>query len=122
MKPIKAVDVTIDGTGWQKELTGMPDDLQGPDVKTSEGRIAVARDVLEMIGRNLKATDLGEATITAAGISPSIYNEALAVAREPEQSARIATLTLLKTPGMAPESAFLLRGRNIIRILTFGRD
>jgi hypothetical protein len=122
LKPIKAVDVTIDRTGWQKELAGMPDEIQGPDVKTPEGRMAAAREVMEMIARNLKATDLGEPTITSAGISPSIYNEALAIAREPEQSARIATLTLLKTPGMAPESAFLLRGRSIIRILTFGRD
>jgi uncharacterized protein (DUF3084 family) len=75
-----------------------------------------------MIERNLKATATDGPTITDAGISPAIFSEAQAVAREPEQSARIATLTLVKAPGMNPESAFLLRGRNIIRILTFGRD
>jgi hypothetical protein len=40
---LKPQDVTIDRTGWQKELAGMPDGLQEPDMKTSEGRMSMAR-------------------------------------------------------------------------------
>jgi hypothetical protein len=102
--PFKPGDITID-------LTGTP-----------EGRMAMAREVLTMIERNLKAHDAEGRTVTSAGLSPVIHSEALAVVRESGQSARIANLDLVKAAGMPPESAFLLRGRYIVGILTFGRD
>ena len=105
--PFKPGDITID--------------LE-PDLKTQEGRMAMAREVIGMINRNLKAMDAEGRTVTTAGLSPVIYAEATAVVQEPGQSARIATLDLQSTPGMEPRSAWLLRGRYIVGILTFGRD
>jgi hypothetical protein len=119
LKPIKAVDVTIDGTGGQKELAGMLDRTQEPDLKTPEDRMAMAREVLEMIGRNIKIEDGGR---EAAGVSPVIFNEIQALTRNPDQSLKVWNLPIIKTQGMPPGSAFLLRGRSIVRILTFGRD
>lgn len=129
---------TLDRTGWKEELARksgssslaaidgkivkITDGLQEQDLKTPEGRMAMAHEVLEMIDRVLNEAPIGGPTITSAGISPVIFDEAMAIAQGPQRPSRIGMLTLLKTAGMAPESAFLLRGRSIIRIVTFGRD
>lgn len=93
--------------------------LEELDLKTPEGRLKMAEQVLEMIDRNLERLGQGR---EAAGISPVIFEEAQGIVKRPQQSTRLWFLPLVKTPGMPPGSAFILRGNSILGILTFGRD
>ena len=104
----------------QADLLGPLEGLEEPDLKTPAGRMRMAEMVLEMVDRNLEL--LGQGGQEAAGISPAIYAEAVAVSKRATQSLRIWNLPLVKAAGLPPGSTFILRGRSILGILTLGRD